>query len=346
MRSVIRFAAFAWAALAVIAFSVPDAGAQFYKGKKIELFLAGGAKGSYNRHSRVLQQYLTKHIAGNPEIAITPMPGAGGIKAANYLYNAASRDGLSIGTLLKTIAINEAIERRGVKYKTAKFGWIVSSGPVDSVLALWTATSPAKTVDGVFKKQVILGSTGKGSATFIEPTIMNAMIGTKFKIITGYKGLGKVHLAVERGEVQGRFASWESLKCCKKKWLSEKKVVVLMQSGLVRNKDLPDVPRVIEFAKTDKDREFLKFVAAGSTLGRIYVTPPGVPKAALNALQDGFWNALKDPDYLAITEKRGLEVAPISGEKAKALAVGIVNASPDTIKTAKKYLSRKKKKKK
>ena len=333
------------AGLAATTFAAADASAQFYKGKKIELFLAGGSKGSYNRHSRVLQKYLTKHIAGNPEISITPMPGAGGIKAANYLYNAATRDGTAIGTLLKTIAINEAIGRRGVKYKTEKFGWIVSSGPVDSVLALWTATSPAKTLDDVFKKQVLLGSTGKGSATFIEPTIMNALIGTKFKIITGYKGLGKVHLAVERGEVQGRFASWESLKCCKKKWLSEKKVVVLMQSGLVRNKDLPKVPRVIEFAKNDADREFLKFVAAGSTLGRIYVTPPAIPKAAISALRAGFWSALKDPEYLATTRKRGLEVAPISGEKAKELAVGITNASPKTIKTAKKYLSRKKKKK-
>ncbi len=333
------------AGLAATTFAAADASAQFYKGKKIELFLAGGSKGSYNRHSRVLQKYLTKHIAGNPEISIIPMPGAGGIKAANYLYNAATRDGTAIGTLLKTIAINEAIGRRGVKYKTEKFGWIVSSGPVDSVLALWTATSPAKTLDDVFKKQVLLGSTGKGSATFIEPTIMNALIGTKFKIITGYKGLGKVHLAVERGEVQGRFASWESLKCCKKKWLSEKKVVVLMQSGLVRNKDLPKVPRVIEFAKNDADREFLKFVAAGSTLGRIYVTPPAIPKAAMSALRAGFWSALKDPEYLATTRKRGLEVAPISGEKAKELAVGITNASPKTIKTAKKYLSRKKKKK-
>ena len=118
-----------------------------------------------------------------------------------------------------------------------------------------------------------------------------------------------------------------------------------MQSGLVRNKDLPKVPRVIEFAKNDADREFLKFVAAGSTLGRIYVTPPAIPKAAMSALRAGFWSALKDPEYLATTKKRGLEVAPISGEKAKELAVGITNASPKTIKTAKKYLARKKKKK-
>ena len=201
-------------------------------------------------------------------------------------------------------------------------------------------------MEEVFKKQVILGSTGKGSVTYIEPTIMNGLIGTKFKVITGYKGLGKVHLAVERGEVQGRFASWESLKCCKKKWLSDKKVVVLLQSGLERNRDLPDVPRVIEYAKNDADREFLKFVAAGSTLGRIYVTPPAIPKAALSALQNGFWAALHDPQYRADTNKRGLQIDPMRPEKAKEVALSILNASPKTIKTAKKYLARKKKKKK
>ena len=346
MRSFIKFAVLAWAALAVVAFSVPDALAQFYKGKKIDMYSAGGGKGSYNRHLRVLDKYLTKHIAGNPTIAITPMPGAGGVKAANYLYNAAARDGSAAGTLLKTIALNEAIGRRGVKFKSAKFGWIVSSGPVDSVLALWKATSPALTMADVFKKQVILGSTGKGSATFIEPTIMNNLIGTKFKIITGYKGLGKVHLAVERGEVHGRFASWESIKCCLKTWLKDKKAVVLLQSGLKRNKDLPDVPLVMEYAKNDSDRDFMKFIAAGSTLGRIYLTPPGVPKAALDALRKGFWAALHDPDYLADTSKRGLQIDPMRPEKAKELALSILNASPQTIKTAKKYLLRKNKKKK
>jgi len=232
-----------------------------------------------------------------------------------------------------------------VKYKTAKFTWLVSSGPIDSVLALWKSTSPAKTVEDVFKKKVILGSTGKGSPTFIEPTIMNATIGTKFKIITGYKGLGKVHLAVERGEVQGRFASWEAIKCCKKAWLKENKVAILMQSGLVRNKDLPKVKSVWEFAKNESDRDFLKFIAAGSTLGRIYLAPPGIPKAAAKALRKGFWDALHDPEYVALTKKRGMGLTPMSYKKAKDLALSIMKAKPAVIKRAKKYLLRKKKKK-
>ncbi|MEE2655767.1 MAG: tripartite tricarboxylate transporter substrate-binding protein [Pseudomonadota bacterium] len=331
--------------IAALMFTACETSAQFYKGKKLDMYSAGGSKGSYNRHLRLMEKFLTKHIPGNPEIAINPMPGAGGLKAANYLYNAAAKDGTAAGTLLKTIGLNEAIGRRGVKYKTAKFTWLVSSGPIDSVLALWKSTSPAKTVEDVFKKKVILGSTGKGSPTFIEPTIMNATIGTKFKIITGYKGLGKVHLAVERGEVQGRFASWEAIKCCKKAWLKENKVAILMQSGLVRNKDLPKVKSVWEFAKNESDRDFLKFIAAGSTLGRIYLAPPGIPKAAAKALRKGFWDALHDPEYVALTKKRGMGLTPMSYKKAKDLALSIMKAKPAVIKRAKKYLLRKKKKK-
>ena len=341
-----KAAVFTVAGLAAVFMTAPDVSAQFYKGKKLDMYSAGGAKGSYNRHLRVLERYLNRHIPGNPEIAINPMPGAGGLKAANYLYNAAARDGTAAGTLLKTIGLNEAIGRRGVKYKTAKYTWLVSSGPIDSVLALWKDTSPAQNIGDVFQKKIILGSTGKGSPTFIEPTIMNATIGTNFQVITGYKGLGKVHLAVERGEVQGRFASWEAIKCCKKGWIKNKKILILMQSGLVRNKDLPNVKNVWEFAKNDKDREFLKSLAAGSTLGRIYLAPPGIPKAAAKALRKGFWDALHDPEYVAETKKRGMGLGPMPHDKAYALAMSIMNAKPAVLKRAQKYLLRKRKKKK
>ncbi len=345
MKHIGTISGFVAATLALSIVGVTEGAAQFYKGKKLDIYTAGGGKGSYNRHLRVLEKYLVKHIPGNPKIAINPMPGAGGVKCANYLYNAAAKDGTAMGTLLKSIAMNEIIERRGVKYKTKGFGWVVSSGPIDSVLSLWAATSPAKTMKEVFQNQVILGSTGKGSPTFIEPTIMNALIGTKFKIITGYKGLGKVHLAVERGEVQGRFASWESLKCCKKAWLSQKKVHIILQSGLVRNVDLPNVPTVWEYAKNEKDKKFLKFMATASTLGRIYMTPPGHPKAALKDLRKGFWAALHDKEYLAEADKRGLQIKPMRPGKSRELALSMLNANQDIVKVAKKYLSRKKKKK-
>ncbi|MDA0651920.1 MAG: hypothetical protein O3C49_01420 [Proteobacteria bacterium] len=196
-----------------------DVAAQFYKDKTIQIAIPGGPRGSYGFHVQVLEKYLTRHMPGNPAVDPVYMPGAGGLKAANYLYNVAPKEGLFIGSLLKTITMNEAVKRPGVKYKSAKFGWIISTGPVDSVLAVWTAHSPAVTFEEMTKKEVILGSTGKGSVTFFEPTIMNDLLGTKFKIITGYNGLEGVHLAMERGEVHGRHASWESLKCCRRDWL-------------------------------------------------------------------------------------------------------------------------------
>jgi tripartite-type tricarboxylate transporter receptor subunit TctC len=336
------------AALAAVPAGAPaaDEAADFYKGKSIEMALAASAKGSYNRHVRLLQRYLTKHIAGNPNIIVKYYAGAGGIRGANHVYNVGSRDGLTVGNLLKTIAVNEAIRRPGVKFKSAEFGWIVSTGPIDSVLALHVDHTKARTIADVKKMQVVLGSTGKGSATFIEPTIMNRMVGSKFKIIIGYKGLGPVHLAMERGEVHGRFASWESLLCCKKEWLQGKKLVLLSQSGLVRNSDLPDVPRMIDLVDSPADKKFLEFFGAAATLGRIYVTPPGVPMARLEALREGFWKAAHDPAYVAEMKKRGLEWKPMRGEEAKKYALLTLNASPEVIARARKVMGTGKKKKK
>jgi tripartite-type tricarboxylate transporter receptor subunit TctC len=323
-----------------------DEAADFYKGKNIEMAIAASAKGSYNQHVRLIQRYLTKHIAGNPNVIVKFYAGAGGIRGANHLYNVGSKDGLTVGNLLKTIAINEAIKRKGVKYKSAEFGWIISTGPVDSVLALMKDHTKVRSVDDARKMEAVLGSTGKGSATFIEPTIMNQLLGTKFKVITGYKGLGPVHLAMEKGEVAGRFASVESLLCCKKHWLEGKQLVFLAQSGLRRNKAFPDVPRMIDLVKSDKDKKFLEFFGAGSTLGRIYVTPPGVPKAQLAALREGFWKAANDPAYVEEMKKGGLEWDPMKGEEAKKLALLTLDASQETIARARKVMGTGKKKKK
>lgn len=315
-----------------------ESAADFYRGKNIDMYIAGSAQGSYSYHVRVLSKYLTRHLPGHPNIVPQYMAGAGGIKAANYLYNVAPPDGLAVGTLLKTIAINQAVKRNGVKYDAEKFGWIISTGPVGSVLALWRATTPATTIAQAKKVQVVLGSTGKGSATYIEPKLMNDLIGTKFKIITGYKGIEPVHLAMERGEVNGRFASWESLLCCKKDWLQQNKVIILVQSGLTRSADLPKIPTLIDLAKTEKDKEFLRFFEAASTLGRIYVAPPGISAARLAVLRKGFWAAAHDPEYIAEMKKRGLEWGPTTGDAAKKMALVTLDSSPEVIARAREVM--------
>ncbi len=341
----IRIVTIAAAAIAIGGATGGALAEDFYKGKNIEIVVAGSPKGSYNQHVRLIQRYLTKHIVGNPNIVPKFYAGAGGIRGANHLYNVGSRDGLTVGNLLKTIAVNEVIKRKGVKFKTAEFGWIISTGPVDSVLALMKDFTKARTLEDARNMEVVLGSTGKGSATFIEPMTMNQLMGTKFKVIIGYKGLGPVHLAMEKGEVAGRFASVESLVCCKKEWLEGNRLVLLAQSGLRRNRAFPDVPRMIDLVKNDADRKFLEFFGAASTLGRIYVTPPGVPKAQMAMLRDGFWKAANDPAYVADMKKRGLEWDPITGEEAEKLARVTLNASPEVVARARKVMGTSEKKK-
>jgi len=334
----IRTIAVLAAAIAAMAAGAADVAAQFYKGKTILIAIPGGPSGSYGVHVQVIEKYLTRHIAGNPKVDPVYMPGAGGLKAANYVYNVAPKNGTYIGTPLKTITLNEAVKRPGVKFESEKFGWIISTGPVDSVLAVWTSRSPALTIEDMKKKQVILGSTGKGSVTFIEPTILNELIGTQFKIITGYNGLEGVHLAMERGEVHGRHASWESLLCCRKTWLEKKELTIVAQSGLVRNSDLPTVPTMIELGKTQKDRKFLELFGAGSTLGRIYLSPPGIPAQRLAELRDGFWKAAHDPEYVAEVKRRGLEYHPRTGEDALKYARLTLRADADVIARARKLV--------
>jgi tripartite-type tricarboxylate transporter receptor subunit TctC len=306
----------------------------FYRGKSVEIFLAGGAKGSYAIHTRLLAKYLPRYIPGSPKIVVTPMPGAGGAKAANYLYNVAPKDGTAIGTLLKYVVVNQVIGRKGLRYDAAKYDWIVSTGPVNSVVAFWHS-APAKTLEEAKKVQVVLGSTGRSSETFISPTLMNQVLGTKFKIVTGYKGLGKVHLAIERGEVDGRIASWESIIAGKPHWLKENKVRILAQTGLEKNADLPHVPRLIDLTSNPEDRALLEFVGSGSTLGRIYLAPPGIPADRLAALRTAFEKTLSDPAYLAEAKKRNLQVAPKKWSKVMELVRKTLNASPDTVKRAK-----------
>ena len=317
--------------------SVPantDAAGDFYRGKSLEIFLAGGSKGSYGIHTRLLSKYLPKYIPGSPKIVVTPMPGAGGAKAANYLYNVAPKDGTAIATLLKYIVVNQVINRKGVRYEALKYGWIVSTGPINSVVAFWH-TAPAKTLEEAKKVQVVVGSTGRSSETFISPTLMNQLLGTKFKIVTGYKGLGKVHLALERGEVDGRVASWESIIAGKPHWLKENKVRILAQTGLEKNADLPHVPRLIDLASNPKDRALLEFFGSGSTLGRIYVAPPGVPSDRLATLRTAFEKVLSDTTYLAEAKKRNLQVAPKKWREVIELVKKTLNASPDSVKRAK-----------
>ena len=296
-----------------------DAVAEFYSGKTVTIAAATGAGSAYGVHGRLLAETIKKHIPGNPNVIMQFMPGGGGAKMANYLYNAAPKDGTFVGFPLKYIAVNQALGRKGLKYDAAKLSYLGSLGPINSVVALLKGKTPAVTLDGAKKSEVIMAATGKSSETFITPTLMNNLLGTKFKIVTGYRGMKGTELAMEKGEAHGRAGAWDSLKSGQPQWLAENKVALIALSGRARNWDLPDVPTLIELAETPKDRKTLEFFGNGNAVGWLFAMPPGVPADRVAALRTAFEKAVRDPGYIAKVKERRLDVQPVSGAEVTKL---------------------------
>lgn len=327
------------ASLALWATSVAsaDEASDFYSGRTITLIGAGGEAGSYGVWGRVVVEFLGRHVPGKPNIIFQSMPGAGGAKAANYLYNAAAKDGTIIGNPLKYIAVEQAIGRPSVKYDVRKLNWLISAAAINSVVAIWH-TAPARTLDALRQTEIVMGSSGKSSETYITPAMMNRYLGTKFKIVTGYKGTGDIHLAMERGELHGRAAAWESIKGTKKEWLEKKQVVMIAQSGLYKDPDLPDVPRLIDLAPNDEVRTIFEFVSTASTLGRVFFAPPDVPVARVEALRGGFTAMLNDPAFKVEARRLGMDIEPRTAKEVEAIIAKTMSAPAAVIESTKEAM--------
>lgn len=324
---------FTLAAGSAIASPVED----FYKGKEINLYVASGP-GSFDLHSRLIAPYLTKYIPGNPKIIVHQMPGAGGAKAANFIYGVAPKNGLAIANLVPLLAVTQAIGSPEAQYDAAKINYLGSIAATNSVLATWNATTPAKTFEEMKEKEVILGSAGPTSITFIGPTLANRFLGTKFKIISGYPNAGNINLAMEKGEVHGRVADIEGILGVHPDWIPKKLSALHFHTGLEEDPAMPGVPRMIDLAKNDADKAVLEFIASGSTLGRLYVAPPGVPADRVAALQDAFMKAVNDPEYRKFLAERKLLVNPKDGAQLKKIVDGVLATKPETINQVKELL--------
>jgi tripartite-type tricarboxylate transporter receptor subunit TctC len=324
----------ALALVASFAVSVPAASADevrdYYTGRTLTLIGGAGAAGSYGFWGRLISDHLGKYIPGEPSIVFQAMPGAGGAKAANYLYNAAPKDGSVIGLLLKYVAMEQAIGRPNVRYDVRHFNWLISTGPINSVVAMWH-TAPATTMEDLRNVETIMGSSGRSSETYITPVLMNAFLGTKFKVITGYPGTGEIHVAMENGEIHGRAAAWEGIRGGLPHWIAEKRVVLVAQSGLHKNFDLPDVPTLVDLATNEESRQIFEFIGSGSTLGRVFVAPPDVPKPRVAALRRAFEEVIKDSKFIAGVEARKLDFEPRLYAEVEDLVMRTINAPPEVI---------------
>ena len=312
--------------------------AKFYQGKVMNFLVGFGPGGGYDRYARTVSKHLGRHIPGNPKIIPQFMTGGGSLRMANYLFNVAPKDGTYFGIHSPVLPVFQLLRGKGFKLDVRKFNYLGRLATQNHVMMV-RADHGIKTLNDVRKRQMTVSSTGKGSPTFILPAIMNSVLGTKFKIISGYAGSAAGRLAMERGEVMGLTSGWISWKSTSQEWIDSKYMLPLVEFALVRSPDLdPSVPLVASLAKSAGDRELLEFIASPLETGRAPTMPPGVPKARLAAVRSAFAAMVKDPAFLASAKKRRIAIVPLAGEKVQVLIEKTVNVSPSLVARAKKAL--------
>jgi tripartite-type tricarboxylate transporter receptor subunit TctC len=325
--------------LACLALFPAVAGAQspadFYKGRNVDMMIGYSVGGGYDVYARLIAKHLGKHIPGNPTVTPKNMEGAGSLRLANWLYNVAPKDGTVIGTIGRGTGFDPMLGHKNAQFDGTKFTWIGSANDEVSVCVVWNGRTKITKFDDLLTTQLNIGGTGAAADTDQFPRIINGVLGTKMKIITGYPGGNDVNLAMERGEVDGRCGwSWSSVKSTRASWITDKKITILMQLSLAKHPDLPDVPLITDLAKNDDQRQVLKLIFARQALGRPYLAPPAVPADRAAALRKAFMDTMKDPEFLAEAEKAKLEVTPVSGEEVQTLVGDIYRTPPEVAKRA------------
>jgi tripartite-type tricarboxylate transporter receptor subunit TctC len=327
--------AIAIAGTAVAGPASADAVSDFYKNIPIRFIIGAGSGGGYDLYSRTLAHHMEKYIPGKPNILIVNMPGAGGVKASNYVYNAAPKNGSTLLMPFWTHPLFQMIRPRGIKFDMSKMHWIGNMAELNS--AVTVLSKVATSWQDATKKQVVIAASGKGSETYIYPTLMNSLLGTKFKIVLGYVGTRKMTLAMEKGEADGRGGSWQSWNTIKPEWIADKRITVLAQAGLRRLDALKDVPLIHELVKPE-DVAVAKLVSAPVTMARIVGFPPGASKEQVAALRKAFDATMKDAGFLADAAKRKMDLAPLSGAEVQANIEEVMNTPKEILQRASKVL--------
>lgn len=293
------------------------AGAQtaqpFYRGKQLNMVIASGAGGGYDTYARTLARHMTKHIPGNPVIVPRNQPGAGGLIAANALYNNTPSDGLTFAALTNGAAMDPLFGERAARFDAQKLNWIGSIGKLDNICVTWQG-SPLTRIEQAKAKEVAVGASGAGGNSSIMPKILNQFVGTKFKVVGGYTEGSGTTLALERREVDGVCGlSYSTLKTMHPDWFRDKKVNILVQIGLEKSRDLPDVPNALDLVPNAEDKQVLSLILVRQEMGRPFAMPPNVPADRVAILRAAFEATLKDPAFLADAEKLQMEVDPLTG---------------------------------
>jgi tripartite-type tricarboxylate transporter receptor subunit TctC len=303
---------------------------RFFAGKTINIYCGYNPGGSYDLYARMIARYLGKHIAGNPSVAVQNMPGAGSLKAANFLYQAAPKDGTALGVIVETHPLEQALKNTAVQYDAAKFTYIGRAASSNNVFLVWNAITPVRSLEEVKKQEVSIAGTGPGSIAELIPLLTNALVGTKFKVIGGYPASNEAMVAMERGEVQASSTSWTAIKVGKKDWLRDNKITIILQTAPERAHDLKDAPSLSELGNNAEDKQVFALYASGSAIGRALMGPPEIPADRVKVLRDAFAATMRDPEFLAEAEKLQIDVEPLSGEALAGLVQKTL-ALPDAV---------------
>ena len=309
--------------------------ADFYAGKNLQLVIGYAPGGGYDVYARALAHYMGRHIPGNPAIVVQNMPGAGSIKAANYLYNIAPKDGTAFGGFSRGAFLDPLLGRAdGVQYVAAKFSWLGSISNEVGVCAFRSDSGIASWQD-MQSKSYVIGSTGAGADSDVFPTVLHKMFGLPMKVVTGYHSAADVVLAISRREVDGRCGwSWSSMMTWNKSLYQSQAIKVALQLASEKLAELPDTPSILEVAHDADQRAALKLILSRQTMARPYVAPPGIPPERLKALRAAFDATMTDPEFLADAQRQDLEVRPVSGAEADALINEIYASPPGVVRLA------------
>ena len=307
--------------------ALAQSAAEFYKSATVNVLIATAAGSGYDFEGRLVARYIGKHLPGAPRVVPQNLPGAGGLRVANTVYAVAAQDGSNLGLLMNSAAMIHAIGGQGVQYDASKFQWIASLSPAVESMGVWH-TENVKTVEDAKKKTIAAAATGKGANSSYIPEAMNELLGTKFKVITGYSGSPDMNTAMERGEVGARGTSWASWVTSRMDWIKNGQFIMITYAG-PKPKDMPaGVPSMAELVKNPDDIQVMNLVFSGAEFGRPFAMGPGVAADRVKAMRDGFIAMTKDAEFLGEAEKLKVEIAPISGESMQTLAVKLIATPP------------------
>jgi len=334
------------ACLLAIALLLPAGGAaaqqgssDSFWGKELSVYIGSTPGGGYDQYGRLLARHIGRHLPGNPSVVPRNMPAGGGREVMSYLYNVAPKDGTAIAITLRDVGFDPLLNAgAAAKYDALRLTWLGSMNAETSLCVSW-ATAPFRSLQDTMQHEIIMGSSGPDASDSVHPRLLNQIAGTKFKLVEGYQGSTEVHLAMERGEVQGRCGlGWDSIVSRYKQWLDEKKIVLLVQMALDKHPDLPNVPFVMDLARTERDRQIASLVLGPNKMGRPIFAPPGLAPERVRILREAFAATMRDPQLKADADKMRVPIEWLSGADTEALVKRLYATPPEVIAATRKLL--------